>query len=139
MKQQLQHRTHRKQRMPNVPAPKCKACEKPMQNVRMGESERVGNSTKVHCLAICSGCGTEHRGERVLDISHGRMKYLSQRFWVDEKAVADRKKLEAEKEIRQEVAAEVVAIKASAKRYLPWVIGGFIAVGGAVAGAIALL
>lgn len=137
MSSQLQHRTHQKQRMPKAPAPKCCKCGHPMLNVRMGESERVGNSTRVHCLAICGmpNCKTEHRGERILDISHGRMKFLSQKFSVDEKAVKDRKQLE----MQREVASEVAQLKANARRYLPWVAGALAAaaaVGGAIAFAI---
>jgi hypothetical protein len=47
------------------------------------------------------------------------MKFLSQKFWVDEKAVQDRKK----QEMQREVAAEVAEVKEKAKRYLPWVAG----------------
>jgi hypothetical protein len=121
MNSQLQNRTHQKQRMPKVPAPRCGKCGHPMLNVRMGQNEPVGNSTRVNCLAICGmpDCKTEHRGERILDLRHGRMKFLSQKFWVDEKAVQDRKK----QEMQREVAAEVAQAKEKAKRYLPWIAG----------------
>ena len=119
MNSQLQNRTHQKQRMPKVPAPKCGRCGQPMLNVRMGEHQAVGNTTRVNCMAICGmpDCKTEHRGERILDLRHGRMKFLSQKFWVDEKAVQDREK----QNMQRVVAAEVTEVKEKAKRDLPWV------------------
>lgn len=99
-------KTHLNTRMPKAPAPKCSSCGRPLNNVRMGRNERVGTNMKVECLAICGNpvCNAEHRGERILDITHGRMKFLSQRFWIDEGAVAERKKQEAQAEVREAIA-----------------------------------
>lgn len=70
------------QKPPKAPHPPCVECGRPMANVRMLGHTRVGTHTKVDCLALCGNptCKAEHKGERIIDLTNNRNRFISQRF-----------------------------------------------------------